>query len=245
MDENTKSNLNLYDYVGFPNPQQRAEAKKVFNMEKLLLKRVTNTDLLIFNVLAEQYHAWSNHINNFRSHLGTHLLLMYYQYKQNPLDIIDIENFQSERGAQKVLFDTFAEDASLYLISYFDKHLEMFNDLFHLSKGEKYSLSRKRIIKKMEQVDKLRVLSIEYNTIKDSKAFQEVNEIRNNFVHNKSSSYYGMNIERYKEGVYTSHNAKELSTKKTYHAICELITNYQQLCVVVNNFIQHNILDIK
>ena len=35
----------------------------------------------------------------------------------------------------------------------------------------------------MEQVDKLRVLSIEYNTIKDSKAFQEVNEIRNNFVH--------------------------------------------------------------
>ena len=28
MDENTKSNLNLYDYVGFPNPQQRAEAKK-------------------------------------------------------------------------------------------------------------------------------------------------------------------------------------------------------------------------
>ena len=52
----------------------------------------------------------------------------------------------------------------------------------------------------MEQVDKLRVLSIEYNTIKDSKAFQEVNEIRNNFVHNKSSSYYGMNIERHKEG---------------------------------------------
>ena len=121
----------------------------------------------------------------------------------------------------------------------------MFNDLFHLSKGEKYSLSRKRIIKKMEQVDKLRVLSIEYNTIKDSKAFQEVNEIRNNFVHNKSSSYYGMNIERHKEGVYVSHNAKGLSTKKIYHAICELITNYQQLCVVVNNFIQHNILDIK
>ena len=86
MDENTKSNLNLYDYVGFPNPQQRAEAKKVFNMEKLLLKRVTNADLLMFNVLAEQYHAWSNHINNFRSHLDMHLLLMYYQYKQNPLD---------------------------------------------------------------------------------------------------------------------------------------------------------------
>lgn len=245
MDENTKSNLNLYDYVGFPNPQQRAEAKKVFNMEKLLLKRVTNTDLLIFNVLAEQYHAWSNHINNFRSHLDMHLLLMYYQYKQNPLDIIDIENFQSERGAHKVLFDTFAEDASLYLISYFDKHLEMFDDLFHLNKGKKPFLLRNQIIEKMKQVDKLRALSIEYNTIKDSKAFQEVSEIRNNFVHNKSSSYYGMNIKRHKEGVYVSHNAKGLSTKKTYHAICEFITNYQQLCVVVNDFIQHNILDIK
>ena len=213
MDENTKSNLNLYDYVGFPNPQQRAEAKKVFNMEKLLLKRVTNADLLMFNVLAEQYHAWSNHINNFRSHLDMHLLLMYYQYKQNPLDIIDIENFQSERGAHKVLFDTFAEDASLYLISYFDKHLEMFNDLFHLSKGEKYSLSRKRIIKKMEQVDKLRVLSIEYNTIKDSKAFQEVNEIRNNFVHNKSSSQWDEYRKRKKKRrcICVFHNAKDFN----------------------------------
>lgn len=245
MDKNTNSNLNLYDYVGFPDPQQRVEAKKVFNMEKLLLKRVTNADLLILNVLVEQYHAWSNHINNFRSHLGMHLLLMYYQYKKNPLDIIDIENFQSARGMHKVLFDTFAEDASLYLISYFDKHLEMFNDLFHLSKGEKYSLSRKRIIKKMEQVDKLRALSVEYNAIRNSKPFQEVNEIRNNFVHNKSSSYYGMNIERHKDGVYASHNAKGLSTKKTYHTICELIMNYQRLCVVVNNFIQHDILDIK
>ena len=123
MDENTKSNLNLYDYVGFPDLPQRIEATTVFNTEKLLLKRVTNAELLLFHVLAEQYLAWSNPINNFRSHLNTHLLLMYYQYKQNLLDIIDIENFQSERGAHKVLFDTFAEDVSLYLISYFDKHL--------------------------------------------------------------------------------------------------------------------------
>lgn len=170
---------------------------------------------------------------------------MYYQYKQNPLDIIDIENFQSDRGAHKVLFDTFAEDVSLYLISYFDKHLEMFNDLFHLSKGKKYPLTRKQIIEKMKQIDELRTLSVEYNAIKDSKAFEEVNEIRNNFVHNKSSSYYGMNIERHKNGVYISRNAKGFSTQKTYHAICELIMNYQQLCVVVNNFIQYNILDIK
>ncbi len=97
----------------------------------------------------------------------------------------------------------------------------------------------------MKQIDELRTLSVEYNAIKYSKAFEEVNEIRNNFVHNKSSSYYGMNIERHKNGVYTSRNAKGFSTQKTYHAICELIMNYQQLCVFVNNFIQHNILNIK
>ena len=30
MDENTKSNLNLYDYVGFPDLQQRIEDKNSF-----------------------------------------------------------------------------------------------------------------------------------------------------------------------------------------------------------------------
>ena len=105
---------------------------------------------------------------------------MYYQYKQNLLDIIDIENFQSERGAHKVLFDTFAEDVSLYLISYFDKHLEMFNDLFHLSKGKSTPLLANKS-SKMKQIDELRTLSVEYNAIKYSKAFEEVNEIRNNF----------------------------------------------------------------
>ena len=42
MDENTKSNLNLYDYVGFPDLQQRIEAKTVFNTEKLLLEKKSN-----------------------------------------------------------------------------------------------------------------------------------------------------------------------------------------------------------
>ena len=87
MDENTKSNLNLYDYVGFPDLQQRIEAKTVFNTEKLLLKRVTNAELLLFHVLAEQYLAWSNPINNFRSHLNTHLLLMYYPVSYTHLDV--------------------------------------------------------------------------------------------------------------------------------------------------------------
>lgn len=242
MDENKKSDLNLYDYIAFPDLQQRVEAKKVFDMEKLLLKRVTNADLLIFNVLAEQYHVWSNHINNFRSHLGMHLLLMYYQYKQNPLDMIDIENFQSARGAHKVLFDTFAEDSSLYLISYFDKHLEMFNDLFHLNEKINRSPFRHKIIEKMEQVDELRALSVEYKAIIDSKSFKEVKEIRNNFVHNKSSSYYGMDVKKYEEGIYVSRNTMGLSTQKTYNAICELIISYEQLCESVNKFIEDHIL---
>lgn len=28
MDENKKSDLNLYDYIAFPDPQQKVEAKK-------------------------------------------------------------------------------------------------------------------------------------------------------------------------------------------------------------------------
>lgn len=146
MSENKESRLNLYDYFGFPDHQQRIEARKFFDMEKILLKTINDTDLLFSDTFFEQYCVWSNHINNFRSHLGLHLLLLYYQYKQNPFDIIDIGNFQSAKCAHKVFFDTFAEDASLYLISYFDKHLEMFNDLFYLSKGEKRPLSRNRII---------------------------------------------------------------------------------------------------
>lgn len=141
-----------------------------------------------------------------------------------------------------MFFDTFAEDASLYLISYFDKHLEMFNDLFYLSKGEKRPLSRNRIIYKMKQVDELSALGIEYKTIAESNPFGAVKEIRDNFVHNKSSSSYGMDVTRLARGVYVSCNAKGISTQETYNAICELISNYEQLCGAVSKFIEKRIL---
>lgn len=162
-----ESHLNLYDYFGFPNYQQRVEAEKVFGIEKIQLKTITDTSLF-FETFFEQYHAWSIHINNFRSHLGLHLLLMYYQYKQEPLDVIDMENFESAKGAHKVFFDIFAEDASLYLISYFDKHLEMFNDLYCLNREEKHPLSRNKIIFKMKQVEELNALGVKYKTIAES-----------------------------------------------------------------------------
>lgn len=105
-----------------------------------------------------------------------------------------------------MFFDTFAEDASLYLISYFDKHLEMFNDLFYLSKG------RNKIYHKMKQVDELSALGIKYKAITESNPFRAVKEIRDNFVHNKSSSYYGMDVTGLAGGVYVSCNAKGIST---------------------------------
>lgn len=245
MSGNKDRRLNLYDYFGFPDHQQQVEARKVFDMEKIRLKTVTDTDLIFFDIFFEQYCVWSNHINNYRSRLGLHLLLMYYQYAQKPLDVIDIANFQSAKGAHKVFFDTFAEDASLYLISYFDKHLEMFNDLFYLSEGGKRPLSRNKIICKMKQIDELSALGVEYKTVAESKPFQTVKKIRDNFVHNKSSSYYGMNVARSASGEYISYNTIGISTKETYGAICKLVSSYEQLCKAVNDFIGKRILEAK
>lgn len=245
MSESKESHLNLYDYFGFPNLQQRTEARKVFDMEKILLKTITNTDLLLFDTFFEQYYVWSNYINNFRSHLGLHLLLMYYQYNQNPFDIIDIGNFQSAEGAHKIFFDAFAEDASLYLISYFDKHLEMFNDLFYLSEGEKYPLTRNKIIRKMKQVDEIKALGVEYEAITQSEPFKAVKKIRNSFVHNKSLSYYGMDVARIAGGVLVSRNTKGISTQQTYNKICQLIRSYEQLCGTVNSFIEKRLSEVK
>lgn len=245
MSENKENRLNLYDYFGFPDYQQRVEARKVFDMEKILLKTVSDTDLGVFDIFFEQYRVWSNHINNYRSHLGLHLLLMYYQYTQNPFDVIDIANFQSAEGAHKVFFDIFAEDVSLYLISYFDKHLEMFNDLFYLSEGRKHPLSRNKIIRKMEQVDELNALGVEYKAVTESKPFRAVKEIRDNFVHNKSSSYYGMDVARFASGGYTSYNTKGISTQETYDAICKLTSSFEQLCKAVNALIEKRISEAK
>jgi len=245
MSEDIANRLNLYDYFGFPNPQQRAEARNIFDMEKLSLITVTDSSLWTSDTFFEQYNAWSYHINNFRSHLGLHLLLMYYQYEQKPFDVIDIKNFQSPKGAHKVFFDTFAEDASLYLISYFDKHLEMFNDLFYLSNGEKHPLSRNKIIYKMKKIDEINGLGVEYKTITESQPFEVVKGIRDNFVHNKSSTYYGMDVARLAGGVYASCNSKGISTQETYKAICELISSYEQLCGTVNSFIEKRISEAK
>jgi hypothetical protein len=245
MSEDTANRLNIYDYFGFPNPQQRVEARNIFDMEKLSLITVTDSDLWISDIFSAQYNTWSYHINNFRSHLGLHLLLMYYQYEQKPFDVIGIKNFQSPKGAHKVLFDTFAEDASLYLISYFDKHLEMFNDLFYLNNGKKHLLSRNEIITKMKKIDEINGLGIEYDIITESQPFKAIKRIRDDFVHNKSSTYSGMNIARLAEGEYSGYNSKGISTQETYKAICELVSSYEHLCVAVNNFINKRISEAK
>lgn len=237
MNINKDNRLNLYDYFGFPNRQQRDKARRVFDMEKLQLITITDLNLWLIDPLFEQYNVWSYHINNFRSHLGLHLLLMYYQYEQKPFDIIDVRSFQCSASAHKIFFDTFAEDVSLYLISYFDKHLEMFNDLFFLSKGKKkHHLSRNKIIDEMQKIDTLQKLAVEYRTIEQSQSFRKIKEIRDNFVHNKSSFYCGMNVERITEGGYSSFNSKGISTQEIYNAVCEVVHSYEQLCVATNNF---------
>jgi hypothetical protein len=121
----------------------------------------------------------------------------------------------------------------------------MFTDLFSLSNGEKHPLSRNRIIYKMKKIDEINGLGVEYKTITESQPFEVVKGIRDNFVHNKSSSHYGMNVERLKGGVYASCNSKGISTQETYSAICKLVRSYEQLCVLVNKFFIERIENAK
>ena len=242
MTEEIENRINFYDYFGFPNRQQRIDARQIFDMEKLRLVAINNDSLWVLDPYFEQYNAWCHHINNYSSHLGLHLLLMYYQYIQKPLDSISIKEFQSPAGAHKIYFDVFAEDASLYLVSYFDKLLEMFNDLYDLQykTPQKSKLSRSAIIYEMRSIDILKGLAAEYRIVEQSDAFKQIKMIRDDFVHNKSSSYYGMNVEKTnvdKAGFeYASFNSKGISTELTYSSIHGLIISYEHLCKATNDF---------
>lgn len=239
MSYNDASRLNLYDFMGFPDRQKRDEALQICDINKLNLMQVEDNYLRFFDTFLERYSVWCYHINNFRSHLWTHFLLMYYQYSQNPLDIIDLRRFQSPEAAHKTFFDTFAEDVALYSISYFDKHLEMFNDLYDLKKlpGKKGNLNRYEIIKEMKKVEVLKELAYEYQRIVQSDAFYQILNIRKFFVHNKSLSYYGMEVTKVGPGTYASGNSDGISTELVYKSVCELLRSYVQLCEHVNTFI--------
>jgi hypothetical protein len=251
MNDKNTNHLNLYDYFGFPERQQRGEAKKDFDLEKLQLITVKDSNLWFFDIQLEQYNAWSYHINNFSSSLGLHLLLMYYQYKQNPLDFKGMAKYESPETAHKIFFDTFAEDAALYLVSYFDKHLEMFNDLYNLKRqsGKKNNLSRQQIIKEMKKMEMLQDIANAYEKVEISNEFVEIKKIRDNFVHNKSSTYYGMNVRKTKDKeigtTYTTFNSTGISTEHTYRKICILINEYAQLCEATNQFFKKQIEEAK
>jgi len=240
MSNNDINRLNLFDFFGFPDRRKRDETIRICDINKLRLLPVENNLLRFFDTYFEQYSVWSNHINNFSSHLWLHFLLMYYQYSQNPLDTINMGKFQSPEAAHKIFFDTFAEDVALYLISYFDKHLEMFTDLYDLRQlaGKKHSLSRSAMITEMKKIEVLKELANEYQNVEQSVPFRQIKAIRNNFVHNKSSSYYGMEVTKIANGVYASGNSSGTSTESTYSSICDLLRSYEQLCGQVNAFIK-------
>lgn len=243
MSNDKAKRLNLFDYFGFPDRQKRDETLQICDINKLRLSSVEANNPHFLDIFFERYCVWSNHINNFSSHLWLHFLLMYYHYSQNPLDTIDIGKFQSPEAAHKIYFDSFAEDVSLYLTSYFDKHLEMFNDLYDLKQlsGKKHNLSRRKIIREMEKVEVLKKLANEYRKVEQSESFQQIVDIRNSFVHNRSLSYYGMEVTKVQHGVYASGHSGGISTMSTYNSVCELLRNYEQLCVQVNDFIKEKI----
>lgn len=249
MGVNKNPGFNLYDFVEFPNREMRDEARRFCDIDKMRLTRIRNENSFAYSVLLEQYSVWISHINSFAGKLGLHFFLLYYQYKQNPLETMELTKGQTEKRIHKVLFDTFAEDVSVYLISYFDKHLEMYNDIYNLQhkSGKKHKLSRKSVIREMEKCDQLKDISRQYQNIEQSKGFTEINQIRNSIVHNKALSYYGSDVccERYTDSnfEYSFYVREGIRTNETYEAICQLIKCYEEICVQTNTFINEIVED--
>ncbi len=246
--QNTKDQLNMYDYFGFPDRSQRNELKQIVDINKIRLIKIKDKDLIFVDIILEQLNAWITHINNFSSHLGLHFLLLYYHYAQGPSDTIEIENYHNSITIHKIYFDTFAEDTALYLISYFDKHLEMFNDIYNLQRqsGKSHKLSRKQIINEMKKVKILGIIAEEYQKVLEQIEFVYIKAIRDNFVHNKSSSHFGMNVDKKETTsgiVYGCFNSKGFSTEETYIKLCSLLKIYSELCEKVNIFIDSLIKD--
>ena len=239
MEKNIDNNFNLFDYFGFPNRNRRAEIQQICDVNKLQLIRAENCSSWFHDNYFGLYNTWSNHINNFSSNLWLHFLLMNYQYDNHPPEILEnIDEQDSSAIAHKIFYDTFIEDVSLYLISYLDKHLEMYNSLYDFQgqAKNKRKLSRNSIISEMKTTNELTELSKEYQSITQSEEFKAVKQIRDNFVHNKSSSHLGEHITKYGNGVTAYGISHGIETRLIYSIVCILLKRYENLCLKVNEF---------
>lgn len=117
----------------------------------------------------------------------------------------------------------------------------MFNDLYDLKQlsGKKHNLSRNSTINEMKNVEELKELANDYLNIVHTEPFRRIKAIRDNFVHNRSSSYFGMDVSKIGNGAYSSGSSRGISTKDTYHLVCELLGSYEQLCEKTNKFIKN------
>ena len=243
MKKNIDNNFNLFDYLGFPNRDRRTEIQQICDVNKLRLIYVENCSSRFRDDYFELYNIWSNHINNFSSNLWLHFLLMNYHYDNHPVETLEnIRKQDSSAIAHKIFYDTFVEDVSLYLVSYFDKHLEMYNSLYSFQSQEKSKrkLTRDKIIKKMKNTSALTELSKKYQLIIDAEEFKSIKKIRDNFVHNKSSSDLGENISKHTNGMITYGVSRGIETSLAYSTACKLLKRYENLCLEVNEFMLEN-----
>lgn len=238
MSKSESKRLNLFDFFGFPDRETRDTLDNVFSLKSIHLDSI-GSEYWFLDTTFEFYHVWSIHINNYSSHLWLHLLLLYYQYANSPQDFLGIDMFNTPSAAHKILYDTFLEDVSLYLISYFDKHLEMIRSMYNLfpMSRKSWNPSRKTILDAMSKVSKLEDIATEYKTVESSPHFKQIKEVRDNFVHNKSSTYVGMDVSIIAQGVYASGHSEGVSTEKLFISVCGLLREYGQLCGRVNAFI--------
>lgn len=232
----TEKHLNVFDFIGFPDYSQRVKIKeKFFDLNRLRLIQCP-LDLIIIDIKYEFYYIWSAHLNNFLSSLNIQFFNMCNVYLKHPPEYKLTESNSEEQRIYKLFFDTYAEVTIVYLMSYYEKSLSMYNDVFCLNEAGSH---RKIVLEKLDELKNPRAIPIIIilKEIANSKEFKYLNSIRNDFIHNKSRFQAGMNIVR-KNGGFISGNGAGESTEKIMDNIIKLLSLYETYVNLANKFFQ-------
>ncbi|MPM93420.1 hypothetical protein SDC9_140557 [bioreactor metagenome] len=203
-------------------------------MQQLRLIPGADIDLFLVDFFFEQYNPWCRHINNYVSRLDLQFLYLRQQYSLKPVDFLSFDCLNNEKGIIKIHYDMYTEIIILHLVAYFDKLLSMFQALYDLNKKIQ---RRNKIIELLKQIEEISEIARQYESIVSTESFIYINGIRNDFVHNKSQSYYGIDVSK-NQGCYSSFNSKGMSTSKTYASILEVLNSYIPACSKINELIR-------
>lgn len=230
--ENREGHVDPYDYLQFPSRMERRRIRKQFDFNGLKLPVLENPKEINRYI----YEAWRLDINNYTGKLEMYFLLMAHYYVQNPLKKKRNGNFSEEQNIMRYYFDTFSEMTAVYLISYYEKIVDMLKDIYKIGKNCR---KRDTVIEKLLIIDNqsLHNLVTELKNIQASDNFKEMEMIRNNFVNNYSSYYIGIFLEEV-NGYYCYGGQRGVTTESMYKSIVKMLQDLEKAAVKVTEFLQ-------